>query len=198
VTAGPLGDFCDSLHDLVAHVLMWDEINLAVEAGRRIPSEPATGRRMSPELIDSPEYGSETDALLKVLADAPAFDGSYEALLRDREDLPDPALAGKPDPRVSVEDLTIELPGRAGLHDVYETLHRIREDLDELNSDGRIVIGGQSAGAALAAGTCLLARDEGTPLPDRQILCYPTSPRTRSRRPPYRSRQNRSQAFHRR
>lgn len=30
VTAGPLGDFCESLHDLVAHVLMWDEIGLAV------------------------------------------------------------------------------------------------------------------------------------------------------------------------
>jgi len=30
VTGGPLGDFCESLHDLVAHVLMWDEINLAV------------------------------------------------------------------------------------------------------------------------------------------------------------------------
>ncbi|GIF73444.1 maleylpyruvate isomerase N-terminal domain-containing protein [Asanoa siamensis] len=28
--AGPLGDFCASLHDLVAHVLMWNEINLAV------------------------------------------------------------------------------------------------------------------------------------------------------------------------
>ncbi|MGZ0147838.1 hypothetical protein ACXJJ3_12280 [Kribbella sp. WER1] len=27
---GPLGHFCDSLHDLVAHVLMWDEITLAV------------------------------------------------------------------------------------------------------------------------------------------------------------------------
>jgi hypothetical protein len=27
---GPLGDFCESLHDLVAHVVMWDEINLAV------------------------------------------------------------------------------------------------------------------------------------------------------------------------
>jgi hypothetical protein len=37
--AGPLGDFCDSLHDLVAHVLMWDEINLAVLA------EAAAGRR---------------------------------------------------------------------------------------------------------------------------------------------------------
>jgi hypothetical protein len=35
ITAGPLGDFCESLHDLVAHVLMWDEINLGVlaEAG---------------------------------------------------------------------------------------------------------------------------------------------------------------------
>lgn len=28
--AGPLGDFCQSLHDLVAHVLMWDEISLGV------------------------------------------------------------------------------------------------------------------------------------------------------------------------
>jgi hypothetical protein len=28
--SGPLGDFCESLHDLIAHVLMWDEISLAV------------------------------------------------------------------------------------------------------------------------------------------------------------------------
>jgi hypothetical protein len=36
VRGDPLGDFCESLRDLVAHVLMWDEINLAVltEAGR--------------------------------------------------------------------------------------------------------------------------------------------------------------------
>ncbi|MER7243507.1 alpha/beta hydrolase [Kribbella sp. NPDC000426] len=192
---------------------------------------------MNRELIESPEYGSETDALLKMLADAPELDGDpYEALLLDREDLPDPALAGHPDPRVSLDDLTIELPGRrlearvyryatqprpivlwlhgggfvgghlrdieyatsgiaangnvtvvslnyrlapenpypAGLHDTYETLQWIHEHTAELNGDGRIVIGGQSAGAALAAGTCLLARDEGTPLPDRQVLCYPT------------------------
>lgn len=38
VASGPLGDFCTSLHDLVAHVLMWDEINLAVL------SEAAAGR----------------------------------------------------------------------------------------------------------------------------------------------------------
>lgn len=30
LAGGPLGDFCESLHDLIAHVLMWDEINLAV------------------------------------------------------------------------------------------------------------------------------------------------------------------------
>jgi len=30
VRGGPLGDFCDSLRDLVAHVMMWDEISLAV------------------------------------------------------------------------------------------------------------------------------------------------------------------------
>ena len=30
LASGPLGDFCESLHDLVAHVLMWEEINLAV------------------------------------------------------------------------------------------------------------------------------------------------------------------------
>ncbi|MFC9690539.1 hypothetical protein ACFTSF_18465 [Kribbella sp. NPDC056951] len=30
VSDGPLGHFCDSLHDLVGHVLMWDEITLAV------------------------------------------------------------------------------------------------------------------------------------------------------------------------
>lgn len=35
LTSGPMGDFCESLHDLLAHVLMWDEISLAVltEAG---------------------------------------------------------------------------------------------------------------------------------------------------------------------
>lgn len=31
----PMGDFCDSLKDLVAHVLMWDEINLGVLAEAR-------------------------------------------------------------------------------------------------------------------------------------------------------------------
>jgi hypothetical protein len=57
LVTGPLGDFCESLHDLVAHVLMWDEINLAVlteaDAGRRHWSldtrweTPDAGRRLN-------------------------------------------------------------------------------------------------------------------------------------------------------
>ncbi|HEY3563220.1 MAG TPA: alpha/beta hydrolase fold domain-containing protein [Kribbella sp.] len=183
--------------------------------------------------VDSPDFGPETDALLKHLADQPSPDPDpYQALLLDREELPDPALAGVRDPRPSVEDLVIDLPGRslearvyrmsdrprpillwlhgggfvgghfrdieyatsgiaangnvtvvslnyrlapenpcpAGLQDAYETLGWIRENLD---CGGRLAIGGQSAGAALAAGACLLAREAGTPLPDRQVLCYP-------------------------
>src|SRR5262245_66215380 len=38
LASGPLGDFCESLHDLIAHVLMWDEINLTVV------TEEAAGR----------------------------------------------------------------------------------------------------------------------------------------------------------
>ncbi|MET9315555.1 alpha/beta hydrolase [Kribbella sp. NPDC003505] len=186
------------------------------------------------EIVDSPQYGPETDALRKLLADQPDHPGldPYQALLLDREELPDPAVAGERDPRVTVEDLAIELPGRtlqariyrpspqprpvllwlhgggfvggdlrdiefatsgiaaagnvtvislnyrlapenpcpAGLQDVSDTLAWIRANVD---GDGRIAVGGQSAGGALAAGACQLARDAGAPLPDRQILCYP-------------------------
>jgi hypothetical protein len=57
VAGGPLGDFCESLHDLLAHVLMWDEISLAVlseaRAGRAHWSldprweTPDAGRRLN-------------------------------------------------------------------------------------------------------------------------------------------------------
>jgi hypothetical protein len=57
IAGGPLGDSCESLHDLVAHVLMWDEISLAVlheaVAGRPHWSlesrweEPGVGRRLN-------------------------------------------------------------------------------------------------------------------------------------------------------
>ncbi|MFG1815318.1 alpha/beta hydrolase [Kribbella sp. NPDC049174] len=186
-------------------------------------------------IVNLPAFKAETDALLARFAAEPA--GSeldpYQALLLDREELPDPALAGLCDPNTRPKDVTIgglqariyhpatdeprpvllwlhgggfigghlrdiehatsgiaaagnvivvslnyrlapEHPYPAGLHDVRDTLDWIRDHQGELNGDGRIAVGGQSAGAALAAGACLLARDEGRPLPDRQILCYPS------------------------
>jgi acetyl esterase len=194
---------------------------------------------MNAEIVDNLEFAAETDHLLKLFAaqpEGPELD-PYQALLLDREEPPDPELAGVCDPRTDPEDLTITLPGRrlaarvyrplgsgprpvvlwlhgggfiggdlrdieyatsgiaaagnvivvslnyrlapenpypAGLHDVRDTLDWLREHTDELNGDGRIAVGGQSAGAGLAVGACLLARDEGTALPDRQILCYPS------------------------
>jgi len=57
VHGGPLGDFCTTLHDLLAHVLMWDEIALAMlhelRADRRHWSldprwdDPAAGRALN-------------------------------------------------------------------------------------------------------------------------------------------------------
>ncbi|TDD57972.1 hypothetical protein E1263_21150 [Kribbella antibiotica] len=190
-------------------------------------------------IIDSPAYAGETDALLKLLADQPSRPDldPYEQLLLDRQELPDPELAGTVDPRTRPRDLEIELPGRtldarvyhpvqttgpapvllwlhgggfvgghwrdieyatsgiaaagnvvvvslnyrlepekpypAALNDVHETLQWIHARTTELRGDGRIAIGGQSAGAELAMAACMVARDNGTPLPAHQILCYP-------------------------
>ncbi|GAA0593283.1 alpha/beta hydrolase [Kribbella sandramycini] len=66
--------------------------------------------------------------------------------------------------------LAPENPYPAGLDDVLDTLAWIRANL----TDGPIAVGGQSAGAALAAGACLVARDNGLPMPAQQILCYPS------------------------
>ncbi|MBB5838790.1 alpha/beta hydrolase fold domain-containing protein [Kribbella italica] len=320
VADGPLGHFCDSLHDLVAHIAMWDEITLAVlredaagrrhwsleaawetaeagsalniggvEAGRHVSSALLVERlatvvdalvaeitaydeaawqgqaaaedfdgsvgalaeyAASPpgglpyghvakhlgaieEVVD-PRFGPETDALLARFAAAPQDDETdqYKALLRDREELPDPELAGVTHPAARVTDLQLELPGRtlqarlyrpetdeprpvllwlhggefiggdlrdieyaasgiavrgdvvvvslsyrlapenpypAGLEDVVDTLTWLRENVDE-----RTLVGGQSAGAALAAGACLRAAALGLPMPERQVLCYPS------------------------
>lgn len=86
-TAGPLGDFCESLHDLIAHVLMWDEINLAVlteaaagrthwsldprwetpEAGRQLNrGGVAAGRHVPPEALLH-RFRTVRDALLDEL-----------------------------------------------------------------------------------------------------------------------------------
>ncbi|MEV6284117.1 alpha/beta hydrolase [Kribbella sp. NPDC051770] len=185
------------------------------------------------ETIEDVRFGPETDRLLaRFAAEPPEESDPYDALLRDRKELPDPELAGVVHPAARVSDLELELPGRtlqarvykpatdeprpvllwlhgggfiggdlrdieyaasgiavhgnvvvvslnyrlapehpypAGLDDVVDTLEWLRE-----HGYPRILVGGQSAGAALAAGACLVAKDRGLAQPERQIVCYPS------------------------
>ncbi|MFI7416362.1 hypothetical protein [Nonomuraea sp. NPDC049684] len=86
VDSGPLGDFCRSLHDLIAHVLMWDEINLAVlteaAAGRSHWSldprweDPAVGRALN---LGGVEAGRRLPASLLLHR----FGAVHDAILAD-------------------------------------------------------------------------------------------------------------------
>jgi acetyl esterase/lipase len=69
--------------------------------------------------------------------------------------------------------LAPEHPYPAGLADALDAMRWLRAHGAVLGGDGRLAAGGQSAGAALVAGACLLARDRGEPSVDRQVLCYP-------------------------
>lgn len=64
--------------------------------------------------------------------------------------------------------LAPENPYPAGIHDCYAALGWLAANVDGLGIDpDRIAIAGPSAGAGLAAGTALMARDRGGP-----ALCY--------------------------
>jgi len=70
--------------------------------------------------------------------------------------------------------LAPEHPYPAALHDAYDALRWLADHGASLGGDGRVAAGGQSAGAALVAGACLLARDQHGPAPAYQVLCYPS------------------------
>jgi acetyl esterase len=69
--------------------------------------------------------------------------------------------------------LAPEHPFPAALHDTYDAMCWLAEHGALLGGDGRLAAGGLSAGAALVAGACLLAREDGGPALTRQVLCYP-------------------------
>jgi acetyl esterase len=70
--------------------------------------------------------------------------------------------------------LAPEHPHPAALHDTYDAIRWLTDHGALIGSDGRLAAGGQSAGAALVAGACLIARDEMDPAVTRQVLCYPS------------------------
>jgi acetyl esterase len=61
----------------------------------------------------------------------------------------------------------------AALLDTCDALGWLADNGAAIGGDGRVAAGGQSAGAALVAGACLLARDHHRPSPAYQVLCYP-------------------------
>jgi acetyl esterase/lipase len=69
--------------------------------------------------------------------------------------------------------LAPEHPYPAALEDTYDAMCWLASHGPLIGGDGHVAVGGQSAGAALVAGACLLARDQGRPAVTRQILCYP-------------------------
>jgi acetyl esterase len=69
--------------------------------------------------------------------------------------------------------LAPEHPYPAALHDTYDALQWLAAHSTVLGGDGRVAVGGQSAGAALVAGACLLARDRNGLTAACQVLCYP-------------------------
>ncbi|MBO0681918.1 MAG: alpha/beta hydrolase [Candidatus Dormibacteraeota bacterium] len=71
--------------------------------------------------------------------------------------------------------LAPEHPFPAAVEDAYAATRWVWEQASELGGDrGRVAIGGESAGANLAAVAALLARERGGPALAFQLLVYPT------------------------
>jgi acetyl esterase len=69
--------------------------------------------------------------------------------------------------------LAPEHPYPAALFDASDALRWLADHGGAIGGDGRVAAGGQSAGAALVAGACLLARDHHLFSVACQVLCYP-------------------------
>jgi acetyl esterase len=72
--------------------------------------------------------------------------------------------------------LAPEHPFPAPLEDAVTAYSWLREHGDEIGADAtRVAVGGDSAGANLATGICLRARDAAVPQPRLQVLIYPVT-----------------------
>lgn len=72
--------------------------------------------------------------------------------------------------------LAPENPHPTPVEDCYAALKWTFENVGKLNVDKtKIAVGGDSAGGALAASVCQMARDRGTDMPIFQLLVYPVT-----------------------
>ncbi|MGQ4596690.1 alpha/beta hydrolase fold domain-containing protein [Nocardia sp. R6R-6] len=72
--------------------------------------------------------------------------------------------------------LAPEAPFPAAVEDGYAALEWVASNGADIGADpGRIAVGGDSAGAQLAAGVCIVAREAGGPRIALQLLAYPAT-----------------------
>jgi len=69
--------------------------------------------------------------------------------------------------------LAPEHPAPAAIEDSWTALQWVAENQQALGGNGRLAVGGESAGGNLAAALALHARDRGAPEVDYQLLAYP-------------------------
>jgi acetyl esterase len=71
--------------------------------------------------------------------------------------------------------LAPEHPFPAAVDDAYAATVWVADNMHAIGGNGRLAVGGESAGGNLAAVVCLRARDQGGPAIDFQLLAYPVT-----------------------
>ena len=71
--------------------------------------------------------------------------------------------------------LAPEHPYPAAMDDCYAATCWVANHCQELQGNGKLAVGGESAGGNLAAAVCLRARDDAGPTIDFQVLLYPVT-----------------------
>jgi acetyl esterase len=187
----------DELHPQARAVLdTLDDLDLlpysqySVERARAVAEQLRTDAA-GPDLADVGDRtvpGPEGD--LPVRTYRPAGEGPFPAVVYfhgggfvlgglDSHDLVCRHLAREADAVVMAVDyrLAPEHPFPAAVRDAYAATTWTAAHPDELGTDGRLAVAGDSAGGTLAAVIALLARDRGGPELSHQALVYPgTSP----------------------
>ena len=133
---------------------------------------PGPGGTMEARLY-SPTETSEPSALLLYF-----HGGGWVIGGLDTHDDPCRFLAARAGVRVLSVDyrLAPEHPFPAAAEDAFAAYEWASDNCERLGTDpGRIGVGGDSAGANLAAATCLIARAGDAPLPAMQLLIYPVA-----------------------
>lgn len=189
-----LDEATDDAHGMVLSALPPDFLDLTSIQGCRDRLEVVFGANDPPPMPDNvevseasvPGFGDDPDVRVKFYrptdlpSDSPALvwihGGGMVLMNADADDYLCATRAAAHNCLVASVDyrLAPETPAPGPVNDCYSAFRYVAENASELGiAANRIVLGGQSAGGGLAAGTSIMARDEGGPMPTAQLLICP-------------------------